>query len=105
MWLPGLGCSGTAFDESNVASENIFLNGPCAILHGDGTAVFCSPSPGTSSGTVSVTLDIHSDACTTGPCHSGIVHVAHIAGDSSGAGACLGRPSVLRTRVDLHHVP
>lgn len=70
---------GTAFDESDVTSENIFLTGPCsATLHGQGVGVGCTPPPGTSAGTLSVTLDIHSDACTSEPCHSGIVYVSNI---------------------------
>src|SRR5205814_8055009 len=61
---------GTAFDDGNATSENIFFNSPCfAVLHGDGTGAGCAAPAGTQQGTLSVTLDIHSRACTGGPCH------------------------------------
>ena len=78
--------SGIAFDDSNITSENIFLNAPCMAvipgnINGDGSgSAGCNLPGGTQSGTLSVTLDIHSDPCdpTTRLCHGGIVHVSSV---------------------------
>lgn len=72
---------GVAQDTGVHVSENIFTNAPCSALIASGTGVTfsCTPPSGLQSGSLSVTLEIHSTVCPQGPfCDAGQVGGADI---------------------------
>ena len=83
--LVGMSVLGIAYTDGIGTNESIVFNTPChAFLvssSGDGVVTGGCSVPPTQSGTISVTLDIHSDSsCNIGPsfCRAGVVHVAHV---------------------------
>jgi hypothetical protein len=83
--LVGMSGLGVAFTDGFGTSESIVFSAPCTAFlgssSGDGVVTGGCSVPPRQSGTISVTLDIHSDSsCNIGPsfCRAGVVHVAHV---------------------------